>query len=89
MSDASKEFMDRHKMQRAGVTAVVQVTLSVETGVWGVDCKVEQVVAQAIDSAMGKVRKAIHSDKDIRLLAADAVHVVTKASLREEVSNGR
>lgn len=69
------KFLERVGMTPESAFAVVQLRITVKTGTWGEDCTIAQAVAQAVESAKGKVTNLIKDDPDITLSDAEFVRV--------------
>ena len=63
-------------------TATVTVTLDVTAGSWGPGCKLEQVYAQAIEEATGKVRRLMGKDAE-KIHAIKVVAIATSTEKRD------
>lgn len=49
---------------RVGAKAVVTIQMS-ELGAWGADYKMDQIIEQARDSVLGRIRQYAHAHKDV------------------------
>lgn len=63
-------------------TATVTVTLDVAAGSWGPGCKLEQVYSQAIEEAIGKVRRLMGKDAQ-KIHAIKVVAIATSTEIRD------
>lgn len=66
---------------RVRTTTGARVKLTIELknlGSWGPDCQIDQVYRQAIEAAIGRVRRAFQSDPSgIKIIGVPSVEAIT------------
>ena len=68
---------------RVRAVAEVEVTLRIESGSsWGDDCSLNQVHKQAVEGALGKLRKATQASRDFKL--SGPIKVIRVQSIIED-----
>lgn len=81
----TKDFLDRVEMKPSNAHALVNLTVQVRAEAWGEDCTVAQAVAQAVESAKNKLRKALGTSgaSGMTITGAEFVRVVCDAERRK------
>ena len=60
--------------KRVTAFAEVEVVLRIESGsTWGSNCTLDQIHSQAIEGALGKLRKATNGSRDFQLVGTPKV----------------
>ncbi|WP_454863338.1 hypothetical protein [Pseudomonas hormoni] len=64
---------------RTTTNAVVTLTVELSNiGSWGPDCKIDQVYKQAVEEAMGRIRRAFEKDaRGVKVVGVPVVKAIT------------
>lgn len=62
---------------RTSTSARVTVTVEVNVGSWGPECELEQVYRQGSETAIGRLRRLIGSDPNVRITKIGQIEALT------------